>query len=182
MTTQKGLPFATLEKETYDSMANWMTKTIPGVDKKWVYDALSYDVMEIVSASLSMVTLVYALNKNEMAQVNELLGSMGIISITSANPIMGIFTIASIAYMVKTGQKLDKWKIIEGGGYSALSTLLFASMSAPFIIEFVIVLTIMHLLKKNVNAENADIMKNYVMEFADRVNLDDVLYSKDSKE
>ena len=48
ISTQKGLPFTTLEKETYDSMANWMTKTIPGVDKKWVYDALSYDVMEII--------------------------------------------------------------------------------------------------------------------------------------
>ena len=78
-----------MEKQTYDSMANWMTKTIPGVNKQWVYDAFSYDALEIFSAGISAVAVVYYLDKGQVDELSELLGSMGIVSIVSANPILG---------------------------------------------------------------------------------------------
>ena len=103
LVTPKGLPFVTMEKQTYDSLANWMSKTIPGVNKQWVYDAFSYDALEILSAGISAAAVIYYLDKGQVDKLSELLGSMGIVSIVSANPILAMVVISSVAYALATG-------------------------------------------------------------------------------
>ncbi|MGI9558532.1 MAG: hypothetical protein ACR2NQ_02535 [Thermodesulfobacteriota bacterium] len=161
MNTSKGLPFVNLEKETYDRMADWMTQTIPGVDKNWVCDAFSFDALEVLSAALSVVGVVYLLGQKEMDKVAQLLGSMGIISIISANPILGVMTVASVAYMVKTGKPVDGWSVVKGASGASIATLVFSLMSAPFIVELVVALTAVALFNKHANRENIGNLLGY---------------------
>jgi hypothetical protein len=114
VTTVKGLPFFTWSKDAFEQSAEWVAKTIPYASKAWFYDLCSYDIFEIFSATLGTATALFLLNKDEMEKLSEILGSMGIISILSANPLIGIAVImcTTYAYKVKkkklSGKKLAK--------------------------------------------------------------------------
>jgi hypothetical protein len=85
LTTTRGLPFTTFEQADYDRLAD-TASTLPGVSKAWVYDFLSYDAFEILAAGLGAVGILFALQHDDLERLSELLGTMGIISIISANP------------------------------------------------------------------------------------------------
>ena len=100
VTTVKGLPFTTVSKENF---ASWVEALdwIPGVDRKYLYDLCSFDAMEILSTALGAVGVLFALKKEDQKMLAKILGSMSIVSILSANPIMGIFVIGAAGYAFK---------------------------------------------------------------------------------
>jgi len=87
VTTVKGLPFFTWSKDTFEQSAEWVSNTIPYANKAWFYDLCSYDIFEIFSVTVGTATALFLLNKDEMEKLSEILSSMGIISILSANPL-----------------------------------------------------------------------------------------------
>ena len=139
MTTPKGLPFVTMEKQTYDSMANWMSRTIPGVNKQWVYDTFSYDAFEILSAAISIAAVVYYLDKGQVDELSELLGAMGILGIVSANPVLAMVVVSSVAYALATGVDIEGKAVAEGAVKSATLSGVFVLLPSVFLIEFVVV-------------------------------------------
>ena len=162
LVTPKGLPFVTMEKQTYDSMANWMTKTIPGVNKQWVYDAFSYDALEILSAGISAVAVVYYLDKGQVDELSELLGSMGIVSIVSANPILAMVVISSVAYALATGVDIEGKGAAEGAVKSAIISGVFVLLPSVFLIELAVVLGVAILLNRGMTDKNYAFLHDYM--------------------
>jgi len=149
--TPMGLPFATLDKQTFDVWATKVTELIPGMNKDYLYDLLSFDAMEIFSSSLGAVGVLFCLKKNDQEKLSEILGAMGIQSIISANPIMGIFTIAVVAYayfVKKTN--LDTKATMKAGAIAAVSATLFTIMGFPILVEFVIIIVLTNLFRKQI--------------------------------
>ena len=150
ISTVKGLPFATTSKESYDSWANTISK-IPGVDKKYAYDLLSFDAYEILSTAIGSVGIFLALKKKDQEKLAELLGSMGIISILSANPIMGIFTISSAAFAYKKKQmEFDGSAFGKSAAISATSMALFSILGLPILFELILVTVLTKLFRKSI--------------------------------
>jgi hypothetical protein len=149
--TPMGLPFATLDKQTFDIWATKVTELIPGMNKDYLYDLLNFDVMEIFSTGLGAVGILFCLKKDDQEKLSGILGAMGIQSIISANPIMGIFTISVVAYayfVKKTN--LDVKATMKTGAVAAVSAALFTIMGFPLLVEFVIVIVLTNLLIKPV--------------------------------
>ena len=151
ITTAKGLPFVTWEKDDYDRWTDWAAEHIPGVDKEFLYDLLSFDAFEVLAAGLGSVAVIFALSSEDKRKLSEILGSMGIISIISANPIMGLAVIATTAYayFVKK-RELDGKALLAGGIVGGVSLTIFAVLGLPLLVELVIAMVVTALLKKYV--------------------------------
>lgn len=149
--TPMGLPFATLDKQTFDVWATKVTELIPGMNKKYFYDLLSFDAMEIFSSGLGAVGIIFCLKKDDQEKLSGILGAMGIQSIISANPIMGILTIGVVAYayfVKKTN--LDAKATMKAGAIAAVSATLFTIMGFPILVEFVLVIVLTNLFRKQI--------------------------------
>ena len=158
VTTVKGLPFTTLSKDAYNANAEWVVDAIPGATKSWFYDLMSFDAFEILSTGLGTVSMIYFLSKDDTKKLSEILGAMGIISIISANPLMGMAVILCTAYsfLVKKN-KIQLKKVIVGAGMAGISAAIFAVLGLPVLIELGIVIVITKLLRDQI-IENEDLL------------------------
>lgn len=151
LTTVKGLPFATLEKANYDEWADKICGIVPGLSKDYLYDLLSFDALEVFSAALGTVSVIFVLSQDDRRKLSEILAAMGVSAIISANPIMGVITIAltAYAYFVKK-RSFDKTAAVKSGTVAAVSAGLFAIMGMPILVELTVVLVLSNLLRKQV--------------------------------
>ena len=80
--------------------------------------------------------------------MSEIFGSIGIICIITANPLMGISVIICTAYSyVVKKEKIDNKKAIKGAGYSAVSCIIFAALGLPILVELIIVMVVFRIIK-----------------------------------
>ena len=119
-----------------------------GIDKKWLFDLSNYDVFEIFSSALGVVAALFFLKKDDINKVSEILGSMGILAILSANVFMGIAVIVQTvyAYTVKKKQ-LDKKEALKGASYSAITYAIFSVLGFPILIELIIAMVVLKVVK-----------------------------------
>ena len=159
VTTVKGLPFTTWSKDAYNANTEWIIDTVPGATKSWFYDLMSFDAFEILSTGLGTVSMIYFLSKDDTKKLSEILGAMGIISIISANPLMGIAVILCTAYsfLIKKN-KIQHKKVIVGAGMAGISAAIFAVLGLPVLIELGIVIVVTKLLRDQI-IENKDLLE-----------------------
>ncbi len=161
-TTPKGLPFMTMEKQTYDSLANKLSNY--GVSKSWTYDALSYDALEILGAGISAAAVVYFLKTEQIEELSEALGAMGIVSVVSANPLLALVMISSVAYVIATGTGLNAKAATEGIVKSSIISGALVLLPGAFLLQVTAAVAIAVLLEKNMKDENYAFAKAYTME------------------
>ncbi len=149
--TTKGLPFTSVDKDSFEKWTDKISSAFPNLSRDYFTDMLQLNVAELISATFGIVSLVFFLNKNEKEKFSEILGAMGISSLTSANPLMGILSIIIMGYtMYKRKDMISKKDLLKGGSVAAISTLLFALLGLPFIVEFVLVLIVCNTVKKHI--------------------------------
>ena len=161
-TTPKGLPFMTMEKQTYDSLADKLSNY--GVSKNWTYDALSYDVFEILGAGISAAAVVYFLKTEQIEELSEVLGAIGIVSVVSANPLLALVMISSIAYAIATGIDLNAKAAMEGIVKSSIIYGALVLLPGAFLLQVTTAIAIAVLLEKSMKDENYAFAKDYAME------------------
>ena len=162
LTTTKGLPLFTWEKNNYDQYAEWFSDHLPMISKDYFYDLLSYDVFEIIGASIGIGALLFGLNNDDQKKVAEVIGSMGVTSIASANPIMGSALVLITSYVVFIKKnEIDKESLAKGAIISTISVTVFSVLGIPFLIELGIAILVTQLVKKHVfgNDEVMEIIK-----------------------
>ena len=161
-TTPKGLPLMTMEKQTYDSLADKLSNY--GVSKSWTYDALSYDALEILGAGISAAAVVYFLKTEQVEKLSEALGAMGIVSIVYANPLLALVMISSIAYAIATGTDLNAKAATEGIVKSSIISGALVLLPGAFLLQVTAAVAIAVLLEKSMKDENYAFAKEYTME------------------
>ena len=146
-TTKMGMPFTTFDKSQYDKIVDSINAST-GIDKKWMFDLSNYDVFEIFSSVLGVVAALFFLKKDDINKVSEILGSMGILAILSANVFMGIAVVVQTvyAYTVKKKQ-LDKKEALKGASYSAITYAIFSVLGFPILIELIIAMVVLKVVK-----------------------------------
>ena len=148
-TTMMGMPFKTIDKNYFDHTAEVLNASY-GIKKSWLNDLFTWDVFELFSTVLGAAGSIFFLKKGDMKKVSEILGSMGIISILTANKLMGVVVVVQTvwAYVVKK-KKLNSYNTIRGAGLSVISWAVFSILGLPILIEVVIVVAIYKLVKKD---------------------------------
>ncbi|MFC1588271.1 hypothetical protein ACFL54_08170 [Planctomycetota bacterium] len=151
VTTAKGLPLATWSKDNFDSCAEWVSLHIPGASKEWFYDLMSFDAFEILSTSLSSASALFFLSKNDVKRLSEILGSMGILTVIGANPLMGIAVVfcTAYSYFIKKHQ-LDKKELAKGATLAGVSAAIFSVLGMPVLIEFGVVIVATKIIRDQV--------------------------------
>ena len=146
--TKMGLPFKTMDQEFFNDWAEKVSNSVPAVNKDYLYDLLSFDAIELISIGIGATTILFCFKKQDQKKLAEILGSMGIVSIASANPLMAIFVIgiAAYSYTVKK-TKLEPAALLKGGSVTAFSCAVFTFMSTHVLIELVIVIALSSALK-----------------------------------
>ena len=161
VTTTKGIPFFTIDTESYSQYSNWVKDNIPLADKEWAYDLLNYDALEVLSVCITSASLLFAFKDNDIEKLSEILGRMSIISVASANPLMMISMIFFTAYSYFLHKnKVKAGKFFSGAGTSVVSTATFALLTvlgAGFIVKIGVTIVATSLIKKNV-IENDSIL------------------------
>jgi hypothetical protein len=153
VTTSQGLPFATWDQASFGDFADALGKL--GISKQWTYDLVSYDVFEVLSAGLGCVGLMFALNRQDLEKLSELLGAMGITSILSANPLTGLVAIAVTAYAYRKKRDgndepgLDSARMVKGALVAGLSSATFMMLGLPVLVELAIAMVVVSLAKKH---------------------------------
>ena len=164
--TPKGLPLMGMEKQTYDSLANKLKEY--GIDKDWTYDALSYDAMEIIGAGIAAAAVVYFLKEGQIEQLSEALGAMGITSIVSANPLMALVMISSVAYVIATETDISTQAVVEGVVKTSIISGVFVLLPATFLLQTTAAAAIGVLLEVGMQDRNykrvADFTEKFTME------------------
>lgn len=124
---------------------------IPGASKEWFYDLMSYDALELVGASLGTASVIFCFSESDKQRLGEMIGSMGAVSLASANPLMGIALALCISYsyFVKK-QQIDPKHALVGAGLAGISACIFAVLGLPILIELGIVITVTTLLRRHV--------------------------------
>ena len=148
LTTPMGMPFVTLEKADYARWVDNFAGRIPGVDRQYLYDLLTFDAMEIITTGFTLAAVWFAFNKEDKQKLAQILGAMGISSITAANPIMGLATIIVTAYAYWKHGGVDVAGLIKGGGLTAFSAFMFSIMGLPVLVELAVVISLSIILGK----------------------------------
>lgn len=150
VTTVRGLPFATLSKDNFDAWVDRL-EWIPGVNRRYLADLASFDAMEVISCALGSVAVFFALSEEDTKKLSGVLGTMGITSIASANPLMAIFTIstAAYAYTVKK-MEIDRAEMAKSSTLSVISISMFSILGLGLLPNLIVVTVVTQLIKKQV--------------------------------
>ncbi|MCG8509458.1 MAG: hypothetical protein MI741_09540, partial [Rhodospirillales bacterium] len=162
VTTVKGLPFFTWSKDQFDASASWVATHVPGANREWFYDLMSFDAFEVLSSSLGVAGAIFCLRKEDTEKLAEILGAAGVTSVIAANPLGGIAMVfvAAYAYAVKKKQ-FNKVAFARGAGLSAFSIAVMAVLGLPVLIELGLLIVLTGLARKHVldNQALAELMK-----------------------
>jgi len=149
LTTERGLPFATIESESYSEWAENASRWVPGVDKSYFYDLLSFDAFELVNSAIGVVALIFAFKKKDKERFAELVGALGIVSVASANPVAAILMISIAAYAyTKKKVEFDGAATARGAAMATGSLLIFSTLGLPLLIELVLAMVVASLIRK----------------------------------
>ena len=125
-TTARGLPFATWDKATFDSVSGWLESSL-GVPKSWFYDMNTYDAAELLGSGVGTVALIFGWNRADTEEFAKLVGGMGLSAAVSANPLLLVVTLVGQARAFqKARQEGDYTALVEGqvkGGIGAGAAL-----------------------------------------------------------
>ncbi|MCY4279402.1 MAG: hypothetical protein OXC59_01660 [Acidimicrobiaceae bacterium] len=112
VSTERGLPLATWDKATFDSVAQSLDSSL-GIPKRWLYEINTFDASDVLGATIGVVAVALNWNKADTEKFAQLTAGMGISAVVSLNPLLLLVTISAAA------QSFNKARI--SADYSALA-------------------------------------------------------------
>ena len=149
VTTVKGLPFFTWDKEDYDRISEWLTHRAVGVTKDWVYDLFSYDALEFLASGLSSVAFIAAVRADNVSEYSEILGSTTSSAIMSANLLSGFLVIGAFTYLkVYVGKKILWVPFTYGFILAAIVGSILLVLDLPILVEAALAVALLYILRR----------------------------------
>lgn len=151
VTTPAGMPFINIDdKISYDASKKWFVENIPGSNPKWFDDFHTYDVGEIFTSSFGIACAVFSVKKNDRKKLEEILGQMSILSILSANPLMGVSVVFITFHQYFLKSNSFNFKNISKGAFKQSFGLLIVSILGPTLfIQLIAMLVIYKIFRMN---------------------------------
>ena len=136
-TTPRGLPLVTWNEETFDNLANNLDNF--GISRAWLNDLVSYDVVELVAGSIGILAVALNWNNDDVEEFSNIVGSIGLAAVVSANPFMLIVTVVALAKAFHSARKSGDWKefsdgLTKGGICTGAVLLTTSLVSGPTVV------------------------------------------------
>ncbi len=131
--TPNGLPLATWNKETFDTVAGSLNKTL-GISPAWTKDMVTVTATEAVGSVLATATLVLNWNDADLRRFSGTVGSLGLAALVGANPLgvaVAIVGLAKCFHEVRHGADFKRFASGTGRGTAAVAATIGASRLIP---------------------------------------------------
>ena len=113
--TPRGLPLATWDKATFDTVAQTLDSTF-GIPKRWLYEINTYDAADLLGASVGVLSVLFAWNRADTEAFARLAASVGLSAAVSLNPLLLLVTVAALARAFHKARQGDTVEyLLEGG-------------------------------------------------------------------
>ncbi|MDE0032772.1 MAG: hypothetical protein OXU75_06525, partial [Deltaproteobacteria bacterium] len=130
-TTPRGLPLANWDKETFDHVATTLESNFR-ISREWFYDLNTYDAAELLGGTVGVLALALGWNRADTETFARFVGSMGLSSAISANPLLLVVTVAALAKAFHSAHQTGEYaEFIDGqlkGGMGAGATVAAVSL------------------------------------------------------
>ncbi len=126
VTTPKGLPIATWNKDMYDQVSGWLNTNL-SIPKSWFYDLNSFDAAELLGGTIGAVALIFSWNRADTETFAKLVGSWGVSAAVTANPLLLVVTVVALARAFQKARQTGEYaEFVDGqlkGGVVTLSAV-----------------------------------------------------------
>ena len=130
-TTPRGLPLANWNKETFDHVAGTLESNFH-ISREWFYDLNTYDAAELLGGTVGVLALALGWNRADTETFARFVGSMGVSSAISANPLLLVVTVAALAKAFHRAHQTGEYaEFIDGqlkGGMGTGATVAAVSL------------------------------------------------------
>ena len=122
VSTPRGLPLATWDKETFDAVAASLDSSF-GIPKKWFYDLNTYDAGDLLGGTVGVVSVIFGWNRADTETFARLAAGIGMSAAVSVNPLlMSVSVVALARAFHKANSSNEYTELAEGGLKGALTT------------------------------------------------------------
>jgi hypothetical protein len=130
MATPQGVPLVSISRENYDVMADALTETL-GVPRSWVSDALTVNGAELFASSFGVISLALNWNKEDKDKFGEIAGTIGLAAAFSANPVMGLVCLVTLARAFHKGRSKQAYtEVLNGLAKGGMGTGIFIGVAS----------------------------------------------------
>lgn len=145
--TLRGLPLANWNQGRYNAVAGFLDSNFH-IPKGWFQDINSYDAVEVLGATIGVVTVALAWNRADTESFSKIVGSMGVSAAISANPLLLIVTVVALARAFHKARRTGEYAEFADGqmkgaviaGASAGSSLLVIALMGASAPTFVVLI------------------------------------------
>jgi hypothetical protein len=135
MATPQGIPFTSISREDYDALADALNQTF-GIPRSWVSDSLTFNATELLASSLGVVALALNWSSEDKERFGEIASTLGIAGAISANPLLGLVALVSLARAFNEGQDKQAYTevlngMVKGGIGTGVLIAVTAVISGP---------------------------------------------------
>ena len=131
VSTPRGLPLATWDKETFDRVAGTLESSFH-IPKSWFYDLNTFTAAELLGGTIGAVVMIFSWNRADTETFARFVGSMGVSSALSANPLLLIVTVVALARAFQKAHRTGEYaEFVDGqlkGGIVSGATLAAVSL------------------------------------------------------
>ena len=166
VSTVNGLPFFTLSRDNYQTVAEALNKSF-GISPKWTSDIASFNLVELFSTSLGVIALAMNWSKNDTEKFADYATSLGIAAGFSANPLLGIVALASLAKALGRKKNTANYSqlikgVSKGGIGSGLILMASSLITGPAWIGLMVGLILGIYARKRVSGVSTDAISKWI--------------------
>ena len=119
--TPRGLPLATWDKSTFDSVAAALESKF-GIPKAWFYELNTYDAADLLGAAIGVASVIYRWNSADTEEFARLASVIGTSAAVSANPLLMVVSVVSMARAYNKASSADEFAELVDGSFKGAAT------------------------------------------------------------
>ena len=114
--TPRGLPLATWDKSTFDTVAGSLESTF-AIPKSWFYDLNTYDAADLLGASVGVVAVALGWNRADTETFAKVAAGMGLPAAVGTNPLLLVVVVVAAARAFHKARSGGEYTELVDGGF-----------------------------------------------------------------
>ena len=119
--TTRGLPLATWDKSTFDSVAAALESKFR-IPKAWFYELNTYDAADLLGGAIGVVSVIYRWNRADTEEFARLASVIGTSAAVSANPLLMVVSVVAMARAYNKANSADEFAELVDGSFKGAAT------------------------------------------------------------
>ncbi len=119
--TPRGLPLATWDKPTFDSVAAALESKFK-IPKAWFYELNTYDSANLLGAAIGVVSVIYRWNRADTEEFARLASVIGMSAAVSTNPLLMVVSVVAMARAYNKASSAEEFAEMIDGAFKGAAT------------------------------------------------------------